>query len=45
MKDSPIMLLKTNVEKMSVYGLAIMSMKTNELNVYSHYVDEKKYGY
>ena len=45
MKDSPIMLLKTNVEKMSVCGLAIMSMKTNELNCSSHYVDERKDSY
>jgi hypothetical protein len=45
MRDRAIMLLKTNVEKMSVYGLAIMLMKTDELNASSHYVDEKKDGY
>ena len=31
MKDSLTMLLKTNVEKMSVSGLETMLMKTNEL--------------
>ena len=31
MKDSQTMLLKTNVEKMSVSGLETMLMKTNEL--------------
>jgi hypothetical protein len=36
------MLLKTNVEKMSVYGLAIMLMKTSKLNRACHYVNEKK---
>jgi hypothetical protein len=42
MKDSAIMLLKTNVEKMSVSGLAIMLMKTSELSRPCHYVNEKK---
>jgi hypothetical protein len=31
MKVSSIMLLKTHVEKMSVYGFAMMLMKINEL--------------
>jgi hypothetical protein len=35
-------LLKTNVEKMSLFRLAIMLMKTNQLNHSLHYVDEKK---
>ena len=34
--------LKIQVEKMSVFRLSIMLMKTNELNRYLHYVDEKK---
>jgi hypothetical protein len=33
MKDRPIMLLKTNVEKMSVLGLAIMFMKNKVVKV------------
>ena len=36
------MLLKTNVEKMSVLGLAIMSMKIKGLFCLSHYVYENK---
>jgi hypothetical protein len=32
MKASPTMLLKTNGEKMSLFGYATMSMKTNDLN-------------
>ena len=39
------MLLKTHIEKMSDFGLAIMFMKTSELNGSSHYVDEKKGSY
>ncbi|MGA3325870.1 MAG: hypothetical protein ABSF45_15460 [Terriglobia bacterium] len=35
-------LLKTNVEKMSVFRLSIMSMKTRELSRSLHDVDEKK---
>ncbi len=35
-------LLKTNVEKMSVFRLSMMLMKTNELNRSLHDVDEKK---
>ncbi len=34
--------MKTHVEKMSVFRLSIMLMKTQELNRYLHYVDEKK---
>jgi hypothetical protein len=34
--------LKKHVEKMSVFRLSIMLMKTNELNRHLHYVDEKK---
>jgi hypothetical protein len=36
------MLLKTHVEKMSVYGLSMMLMKINELYVPFHDVDENK---
>ena len=35
-------LLKTNVEKMSVFRLSMMLMKSNELNRSLHDVDEKK---
>jgi hypothetical protein len=42
MKACPIMLLKTHVEKMSHFCLAMMFMKTNELKCSSHDVDEKK---
>ena len=35
------MLLKTNVEKMSIIRLSTMLMKTNELNRSLHDVDEK----
>jgi|GEM_PF-6121010 len=34
--------LKTNVEKMSVFRLSMMLMKTRELNRSLHYVDENK---
>jgi len=34
--------LKTHIEKMPVFRLSIMFMKTNELNRSLHYVDEKK---
>jgi hypothetical protein len=37
-----IKLLKTNVEKMSVFRLSTILMKTNELNPSLHDVDEKK---
>src|SRR5208283_4779355 len=36
-------LLKTNIEKMPVFCLSIMLMKTNKLNHYLHYVDENKW--
>jgi hypothetical protein len=35
-------LLKTNVEKMSVFRLSMMLMKTRELNRSLHDVDENK---
>jgi hypothetical protein len=41
-KDRAIMLMKKNVEKMSVYGLAIISMKTRGLFCPCHYVYENK---
>jgi hypothetical protein len=42
MRQNFIKLLKTNVEKMSAFCLAIMLMKQNELNHYLQDVDEKK---
>jgi len=36
------MLLKTNIEKMSVWGLAIIYMKIKGLFYSSHYMHEKK---
>ena len=42
MEVSSIMLLKTNVEKMSVCGLSKMLMKINELYVSFHDVDDNK---
>ena len=45
MPGSPIMLLKTHVEKMSVLCLAKMLMKTQELNHVCQDVIEKKDGY
>jgi len=36
------MLLKTNIEKMSVLWLDTMLLKTNELYLFYHDVDEKK---
>jgi hypothetical protein len=42
MKDSLAMLLKTNVEKMSVIGSLAILMKTSELYFISRDVDEKK---
>jgi hypothetical protein len=42
LKDRAIMLLKTNVEKMSLLGPAIISMKTKGLFFSSHYVYEIK---
>jgi hypothetical protein len=44
LKASAIMLLKTNIEKMSVLGLAIISMKTNGLSCACHYVNENKWA-
>jgi len=38
-------LLKTHIEKMSVFRLSIMLMKTQELNRSLHYVDEKQGSY
>jgi hypothetical protein len=42
MKVSVIMLLKTNGSKMSESGLAILSMKTQNLPGACHYVTENK---
>jgi hypothetical protein len=42
MPDSLAMLLKTNVEKMSVLGLLAILMKINKLKSFSGDVDEKK---
>ena len=42
MKDRAIMLLKTHIEKMSDYELAIISMKIKGLFRPSHYVYENK---
>jgi hypothetical protein len=42
LKASAIMLLKTNIEKMSVLGLAIISLKIKDLSYSSHYVYENK---
>jgi hypothetical protein len=35
-------LLKTNVEKMSIFRLSTIFMKTNELNHSCHHIDENK---
>jgi len=40
LKDRAIMLLKTHVEKLSLSGLAIMSMKIKGLFYSSHYLYE-----
>jgi hypothetical protein len=42
MKDSLAMLLKTNIEKMSVYQPLAMLMKKNELKLLSGDVDENE---
>jgi hypothetical protein len=42
MRPNRFNLLKTHIEKMSVFGLSIMFMKTNELSLFFHDVDEKK---
>jgi hypothetical protein len=44
MKVSPIMLLKTHVEKMSETGHATICMKTSNIEVARHYMYEKKVG-
>ena len=41
-KDSAIMLLKTNLEKMSLLGSAIISMKTKGLFHSCHHIYENK---
>ena len=45
MKVSPIMLLKTHVEKMSEIGHAIICMKTMNIEDERHYIDENKGSY
>ena len=42
MKVTSIMLVKTNGEKMSIFCLSTILMKTNELNHYLHDVIENK---
>ena len=42
MKATPTMLIKTNIEKMSLRGIAVMCMKTQEIYRYSHDVNENK---
>jgi hypothetical protein len=42
MEASPAMLLKTDVEKMSVYGLSTMFMKINHLGLLRHDVYDNK---
>ena len=44
MKVSPIMLLKTNVEKMSETGHAIICMKTHNIEAARHYMYERTDG-
>ena len=41
MKVSPIMLLKTHIEKMSETGHAIMCMKIRHIEAARHYIYEK----
>jgi hypothetical protein len=36
--------LKTHVEKISIFRLSMMLMKTRELNRSLHYIDEKKWS-
>jgi hypothetical protein len=43
-KAYPAILLKTHIEKMSMWGYATMFMKTNNLNSLSCDVYEKKWG-
>jgi hypothetical protein len=40
MKVDPTKLLKTNIEKMSTSGFAMMFMKTKDLNLFCHDVYE-----
>ena len=42
MKVTSIMLLKTNVEKMSETGLSIICIKIRHLEAALHYIDENK---
>jgi hypothetical protein len=42
MKAYPTMLLKTHIEKMSMWGYPTMFMKTNDLNCQCHDVYENK---
>jgi hypothetical protein len=42
LRDRAIMLLKTNVEKMSLFGSAIISMKTKGLSHSCHHIYENK---
>jgi hypothetical protein len=45
MKVSPIMLLKTHIEKMPETGHATICMKIIHLEVARHYIDEKQGRY
>jgi hypothetical protein len=45
MKVSPIMLLKTHVEKMSETGHAIIYRKTMDIEDARHYIDENNGSY
>ena len=45
MRQNFTKLLKTNIEKMSGFGLSTMSMKAKELHLSLHDVDEKKGRY
>jgi hypothetical protein len=45
MQDSLAMLLKTHGEKMSLFYPTTILMKTNELYLFCHDVDEKKGSY
>jgi len=42
MGETCVKLLKTNVEKLSIFRLSTMLMKTNELNHSLHDVDERR---
>ena len=43
-RATPTMLLKTHVEKMSVFGYPTIFMKTRDLALLGHDVDENKAG-